>query len=203
MLKIYGIAQSRAFRTYWMAEETGAPYEAVPVGFVDRKVVDPKVLALNPNARLPAIDDGGTVLFESLAINLYLARKYGGDLGPRDDAEAGAVYQWSFWAATEIEQPVLDWATHAVVLPPEQRDAKAAEAAAARMAKPLKVLDGALAGKQWLVGGRFTVADLNVAAVAYRLLWHPGLAATPNAKAWLDRCYDRPAAKKARKMREG
>ena len=62
MLKLYGIAQSRAFRNLWLLEEMGVPYEQVPIGFEDRKVVDPRLHALNPNHKVPALDDHGVAL---------------------------------------------------------------------------------------------------------------------------------------------
>ena len=83
----------------------------------------------------------------------------------------------------------------------EKRDAKVAEACMESIQAPLKVLDQALAGKQFLVGDRFTVADLNVAATLYRLLT-VDLAHVPNVKTWLHRCFERPAALAMRKMRE-
>jgi glutathione S-transferase len=71
------------------------------------------------------------------------------------------------------------------------------------MDAPLAVLESALKGRQWLAADRFTVADCNVAGVLYRLLWFDGLGRYSNVKAWMDRCWARPAAHKARKMREG
>ncbi|MBM3647655.1 MAG: glutathione S-transferase family protein [Alphaproteobacteria bacterium] len=203
MLKIYGIAQSRAFRVLWMAEELGLPYEQVKVGFENMKVVDPRLHALNPNRKLPAIDDDGTVLFESLAINLYLADKAGGPLRWANAAEAGRCYQWSLWAANEMEPKSQAWGYEKFMKPEGQRDAKAIAAAAEGMAAPLSVLQTTLAGRSWLAADRFTVADCNAAGVLYRLLWFEGLAKFDKVKDWLDRCYARPAALRARKMREG
>ncbi len=81
-LKIYGVARSRAFRTLWMAAELGLPYEHVKVDFADGGTRQPAYLAINPNGHVPAIDDDGFRLWESMAINLYLAKKYGsGSLG--------------------------------------------------------------------------------------------------------------------------
>src|SRR5205085_12420880 len=79
-LKIYGVARSRAFarvRTLWMAKELGLDYEHVKVDFATGETRTPVHLALNPNGYVPVIDDNGFVLWESMAINLYLAKKYG------------------------------------------------------------------------------------------------------------------------------
>ncbi|HEV2302443.1 MAG TPA: glutathione S-transferase N-terminal domain-containing protein, partial [Stellaceae bacterium] len=74
-LRIYGVARSRAFRTLWMAGELGLDYEQVPVDLGETR--SPAYLAVNPNGHIPAIDDEGFILWESMAINLYLAKKYG------------------------------------------------------------------------------------------------------------------------------
>jgi len=75
-LRIYGIARTRAFRALWMAKELGLDYEHLPIEIGDAGARSPEFLALNPNGRLPFIDDDGFVLFESLAITLYLAKKH-------------------------------------------------------------------------------------------------------------------------------
>lgn len=199
MLKLYGIAQSRAFRNLWLLEEMGLPYEHVEVGFEQRKVVDPKLHAINPNRKVPVLDDGGTILFESLAINLYLVEKHGGPLKWANAAEAGRCYQWSLWAATEIEPESQVWGSRYMADP---RDPVAMAQAAEDMHEPLSVLDGALTGKHYLAAGHFTVADLNVASVLYRLLFFDGLHKYSQVKGWMDRCWSRPAAQKCRKMRE-
>src|SRR5947209_8479283 len=120
-LKIYGTVRSRANRVIWMAEELGLAYESISVDLSAPR--DPAFLAVNPNGRLPAIDDEGFHLFESMAINLYLAKKHGGPLAPRDLGEDAKMTQWSFWAVTELEKPGLDYLMHTMFLPPEKRDA--------------------------------------------------------------------------------
>jgi glutathione S-transferase len=100
-LTIYGTTRSRANRVIWMAEELGLAYESISVDLSAPR--DPAFLAVNPNGRLPAIDDAGFHLFESMAINLYLAKKHGGPLAPRDIGEDAKMTQWSFWAVTELE----------------------------------------------------------------------------------------------------
>jgi glutathione S-transferase len=102
-LKIYGVAPTRTMRTLWMANELSLDYELVPISPRDGSTTSPEFLAVNPNASVPAIQDGDTTLWESLAINLYLAKKHGGDLAPRDDGEYGLALQWSFWAMGNVE----------------------------------------------------------------------------------------------------
>ncbi|MCC6765873.1 MAG: glutathione S-transferase family protein [Deltaproteobacteria bacterium] len=197
MIKVYGVPMSRAMRVLWALEEVGQPYELVPTHFLT-DAHSPEYLKINPNGRIPALRDGDLTLFESLAINLYLARKYGAAVWPKTVADEGRAYQWSVWAMTELEEPVITTLMHRMFLPAEQRDPKKADDAAERFKKPLAVLDGALAGTQWLAGPEFTIADLNVAAV---LMLAPmaglDLSTAPNAAAWLGRCTARPALAKA------
>ena len=205
-VKIYGVARSRAFRTLWMAGELGLPYEHVKVDFADGGTRRPDYLAINPNGHVPAIDDDGFKLWESMAINLYLAKKYGSGIGlyPQNIEDEARAWQWSFWGMTEVERPALTVLLNRIG-PEDRRDAAAADKAERALAAPLKVLDAAVAATPYLLGNDFTVADLNVASI---LAWgrqaRVSLAAVPKAEAWLKACHDRPAAQAARQMqREG
>ncbi len=200
MIKVYGVPASRAIRTLWMLEELGLPYENVKTNFATGDTRKPEFLRLNPNGHIPVLQDGDLVLWESMAINLYLARKHDKGLWPKRVEDEGRAFQWSVWAMTELEEPVLTTLLHGVVYPEGQRDAKKAEDAAERSKAPLEVLAGALADRQYLAGDAFTVADLNVAAV---LIWAKmarlDLSAVPNVQDWLGRCTARPALARARK----
>ena len=196
-LRIYGIARTRAFRALWVAKEAGLAYEHLSIEIGDEGAKSPEFLAINPNGRLPVIVDDGFVLFESLAITLYLAKKHAfGTLYPATlEAEARA-WQWSFWAISEVDRGVNIWSLHAVRLPESERDAAKRDEALKVIDKPFKVLDAALAGQPYLLGDAFTVADLNVAAIISRAI-DMDLSAVPNLKAWLTRCLERPAAREA------
>lgn len=196
-LRIYGVARTRAFRALWITRELGLAHEHLPIEIGDAGARTPEFLALNPNGRLPVIVDGDFVLSESLAITLYLAKKYSsGKLYPTSlEAEARA-WQWSFWAIAEVDRGVNIWSLHAVRLPPAERDIKLRNEALEVIAPPFRVLDAALANNPYLLGAEFTVADLNVAAVISRAV-DMDLSAWPNLEAWLLRCLDRPAARAA------
>src|SRR3954447_19191842 len=195
-LKIYGTTRSRANRVIWMAEELGLAYETISVDLAAPR--DPAFLAVNPNGRLPAIDDDGFYVFESMAINLYLAKKHGGPLAPRDAHEDAKMIQWSFWAVTELEKPGLDYLMHTMFLPPEKRDASIAEKALEALKKPIAVLDKTLEAFGHLVGGRFTAADLNVGVFAvYLASARDFLAEYPNVAKFVGALAARPAFKKA------
>jgi glutathione S-transferase len=196
-LQIYGVARTRAFRALWVAEELGIPYEHKPVEIGDAGARTPEFLALNPNGRLPVIVDGDFVLPESLAITLYLAKKYSsGKLYPARLEDEARVWQWSFWAIAEVDRGVNIWSLHAVRLPPDERNGALREEALKVIAAPFRVLDKAVADEPYLLGNDFTIADLNVAAVISRA-GDMDLAAWPNLKSWLMRCLDRPAARAA------
>jgi glutathione S-transferase len=201
-LKIYGVARSRAFRTLWMAKELELDYEHRKVDFATGETRRPEHLALNPNGHIPVIEDDGFILWESMAINLYLAKKHSaGRLYPtRLDDEARA-WQWSFWGMTEVERSVLTALFNRAILPEGQRDPAAGDEAEKNLAPPLRVLDGALGRSAYLLGNDFTVADLNVASI---LSWaRPAqidMAPFPRVAEWLKNCAERPAARAARQM---
>jgi glutathione S-transferase len=196
-LRIYGIARTRAYRALWVAMELGLDYEHLPIEIGDAGARSPEFVAINPNGRLPVIVDDGFVLFESLAITLYLAKKHSaGKLYPATLEGEARAWQWSFWAIAEVDRGVNIWSLHAVRLPDAERDAALREEALRVVAAPFKVLDVALAKTPYLLGDDFTVADLNVAAVISRAV-DMDLSATPHLKAWLTRCLDRPAARAA------
>jgi len=197
VIKLYGVRVSRASRCLWMLEELGIPYENVPTHFAgDAQSAEFK--KLNPNGRVPVLDDDGLVVFESMAINLHLADKDRGGLAPRDAAERAHAVQWSFWVMTEIEPGLIDAFLNRAMLPSDQRDPKVAAAGEAKLARPLAVLDAELAKRSWLVGDRFTVADLNVASVLFIApMAQVDLAKYPNLQRWLAACTSRPAAKRA------
>jgi len=205
MPTLYGVARSRASRALWLIAEAGIAVDRVPVVQAGRladpaaadaplNTASPAYLKVNPMGQVPALDDDGTVLTESLAILLHLARRHGGDLGPRDWREDAAMLNWTLFAATAIEP-------HAVVILYVGMEGRAGSAegqaemaaAAGRLARPLARLEAHLATEEWLVGGRFTAADIAVAECCRYAQGHaPALAGAPRLAAWLARCHARP-----------
>lgn len=208
MLTIYGVYRSRASRNIWLAYELGLPFKHMPViqhyRLANASAPDaplntrsPAFLKVNPNGHVPSIDDDGLVLHESLAINLYLAKKHGGPLAPANIAEDGEMSMWALWAATEVETQALNIVYHRVGNPSGTKDPKIADAAVAALRGPFAVLDRALARSGFLVGDRFTVADINAAEIVRYALPAPELFdAAPKVKAWLSACQSRPAFQK-------
>jgi glutathione S-transferase len=137
-----------------------------------------------------------------MAINLYLAKKYGaGGFYPSRLEDEARAWQWSLWGMTEVERPVLTAMMNRAIFPENQRDLAAADAAEKTLAQPLRVLDGVLGPTPYLLGERFTVADLNVASI---LAWaRPAqidMSAFPKAAEWLRICAERPAARAVRQL---
>lgn len=201
-LRIYGVPKSRTFRALWVAEELGIPYENVPVDFTEG-AKRPEYLAINPAGKVPAIDDDGFRLSESLAITTYLVKRHGGPLQPGSLQDEARAMQWALWGATEIERPAIDMVSNRYVLPPERRDAALALSAQQKLERPLAVLEAQLDKAPYLLGGSFTVADLNVSSLLYTA-WFNGVdfSPWPRIRDWLERCLKRPAAARARKLRE-
>lgn len=198
MLKLYGNLRSRAMRCLWMLEETGQPYELIEKSVRADDLQTADYLKLNPNARIPTLVDGDLVLWESMAINLYLAQKYDGSMRAGPDV-LGLAAQWSFWAMLETEALLFDLLLHRALLPEFSRDASHAERAELLLGKPLGILNDALAQHGHLAGPDFTVADLNVAGIfAWGKMAKLDLSRYPEVKQWLDRCMARPAYKRVR-----
>jgi glutathione S-transferase len=204
-LTIYGTARSRTARVLWMAKELGLDLEHVPLMMGDAALKQPPFLKINPAGRVPAIDDDGFVMAESLAINLYLARKYGdqASLAPASLEEEAKIWQWSSWAMTDLEVPLNLIHLHRNFFSPAKRDPKVAETAEAQVQRPLTMLDAVLADSAYLLGERFTVADINVASVlSASRLSAISRAPFPHIADWAERCQGRPAALAVQAMRE-
>ncbi|WP_372840433.1 glutathione S-transferase family protein [Phaeovulum sp.] len=208
MLTLYGIYRSRATRNIWLLAELGASYRFVPViqGYrlpdpaakdAPLNTTSPAFLAINPAGAVPVLDDDGFVLSESLAINLYLARKFGGTLAPSDAQEDALMQQWALYGTSAIEGPALE-ISYAYARGEDATEAGRAVIAAAtqKLQRPFKVLEAHLAKTPHVVGGRFTVADINMAEMVRYAQAHAALMdAFPAVKGWLAACQARPAFK--------
>lgn len=205
MLTIYGAFRSRATRPIWLCYEAGVDFTHKPVIQSYRlkdpaapdaplNTASPEFLKINPQAQIPAMEDDGLILTESLAICQHIARRHGGTLGPQDWREQALADQWALYAATGLEDPGLAiYFAHAQGR--ANTDAGKAEiaAAAAKLARPLDRLEGHLQGRDWLMADRFTVADVMVAECLRYCTGQEGfLNAWPNAGDWLARCHARP-----------
>lgn len=214
MLTLYGVARSRASRPLWLLKEIGMDFNHVPViqayRLSDQVTADAPMhtasaayLGVNPQGQIPCLTDGDLVLTESLGITLYIAKRYGGDLGPRDLAEDALMEQWALHAATGIEGAALEIM---YIQSGDGKDTAEGQAAigiaAEKLRRPLRRLEGHLANRDWMVGDRFTVADINTAECLRYAAGHPTLLGEfPRLKAWLDRCQSRDGFKAMWEMR--
>ena len=208
MLAIYGVYRSRATRPLWLLTEAGKAFTHVPViqsyRLADPLAADaplntlsPAFLEISPQSAVPVLVDGDLVLTESLAITNHLARQYGGDLGPRDASEQAQAEQWALFAGIALDPPGLE-----IMYTYSDGKAETAEGAAKiaenveKLNRPLARLETLLSGTDYLMGGRFTVADIMVAeCLRYAQSHKPLHASYPKTFAWLDRCQARPAFK--------
>jgi len=206
MITLYGVYRSRASRPLWLLAELELPFTHVPViqayRLPDPKAADaplhtasPAFLAVNPLGQIPAYTEDGLVLTESLAITLHIARSHGGPLGPQSNAEAALMEQWSLFAASAVETPALE-----ILYIQGDGGDKTPEGQAniainaEKLRRPLGRLQAHLSAQDWLVGNRFTAADINVAEVVRYAQGHPTLLAEfPAVHAWLERCQSRAA----------
>jgi glutathione S-transferase len=201
MLRLYGSANSRAVRTIWMLGELGLQYEHKDWLPRAPETKAPEFRALNANGRVPTIDDDGFILSESMAINLYLAKKHKSPLYPADAKGEALAVQWSLWETDRLDRQIVDYVRHTSALPAAERKAEIAEKNWKEVVPAFDVLEAALAKSKYLLGNEFSVADLNVASALFRALT-VDLARWPKLDAWMKACWSRPAAQKARAMRE-
>ena len=201
MLRIYGSANSRAIRVIWMAGELGLSYEHKDWLPRSPETQTPEFHGLNPNYRVPVIDDDGFILSESMAINFYLAKKHKSPLCPADLRHEALALQWSLWETDRLDRQLVNFIRHSTELPAAERKPEVAAAAWKEIEPAFEVLEAALKKSEWLAGPAFSIGDLNVASALFRAL-SLDLAKWPHVQKWLNRCWERPPAKKARAMRE-
>jgi glutathione S-transferase len=194
-MEIFGPASSRTRRPLWTAEECGAEYVHTPIALMKGEHFAPEFRAINPSARVPVLRDGDLVLFESAAICRYIARKHPAagllpEPGTRDDA---LVDQWCFWVCTELEQPLWSMGKHRFAIPEEYRIDAMQRTALWEWERATPVLAGALAGREFLVGDRLSVADI---LAGHTLAWARANKIPLGSEvldAYLDRLKARPA----------
>jgi glutathione S-transferase len=198
-MKLYFSPMTRATRARWILEELGQPYELAPVNLMKGEHKQAEYLKVHPLGVVPALQDDGFTMFESAAIIMHLADKFpekglAPAAGSRERAE---YYQWIVFAMTEVEPPLIQILQHTRFLPEAERQPAMIEKASTRAKTVATVIQDRLQGREYIVGNRFTAADvvmggvLNLANRLGQLGDHPGL------QAYVQRLLERPAAKKA------
>jgi glutathione S-transferase len=194
MIKLYGSPMSSAGRCIWLLEEIGIPYECMEVSLRDPEARARYVAVVFAGGKVPYLVDGDFRLFESMAINLYLAARYKPEWLPADAQQRALVDQWSFWAISNLQPEALKVLGHTVHLPEDQRREQEAEAGRKGCSRFLAQLEGALRA-DYLLGDTFGLADLNCASVV-RIALRAGIEPGPRVGAWMGRIQARPAFQK-------
>ncbi len=190
-MRLYHTPNSSSQRVVWLLEEVGEPYELVILGDRASRLADHEHMARHPMGRVPVLEDDEGPVFESGAICLYVADKFpqAGLLPPAGTHERGLAYQWSFFAYTELQARAL-----------QVRLAGSPEAAGApakALREAVDVVDRAVEGKDFLLGDRFSVADLLVANALGSARRFGGVELPANAARYLAALESRPARQRA------
>jgi glutathione S-transferase len=189
---------STAAVTLWGLTELGVPHEKVKIDLSEKRDQDrPEFRKLNPNGKVPVLVVDGTPIFESAAITMFLGEQYGVAKGvwPEAGVRRGLAMQWVVWTNVSIAEAFAQWWRNTSDrLPAEQRNAATAAAGKKEFDRLLGILDAHLAGKQWLVGEQFTLADLHLASfVGYFKMCGGDLAPHKNITGWIGRAEARPS----------
>ena len=199
MITLYGIEWSRAKYVLFTLAELGLDFQHVRINPFEKEKNSPEYLKLNPLAQVPTLVDGDLVLTEAVAINFYLARKYGaGKLWADRLEDEAQIYKWSLFAVTQMETACVDLILHRKVFDAKARNPVIIQAAEKKLMKPLEVLNNHLAGKDFLVTGKFTVADIHMTGVlSYALGGEFDFSPYREVARYLDAMLSRPACRKA------
>lgn len=194
MRKIYGAPTARTNYCIWVMEELGLTYENIPVNPFSGETKTAEYKALNPNGLIPTLEEDGQILWESMAVNFYLAKTYGrGKLMPDDPWEEALVLQWSLFGIQNLDKLAVNCILHKIALPEEHRDEGILKSAEEGLVPHLQILNTHLSGRQYLVGEAFSLADLNLAAMLdYARKARVDFSPYPDLETWLGRCLDRP-----------
>lgn len=196
MLKVWGrLSSVNVQKVVWAVRELALPHTLTEAGGKFGGLDTDDYGRMNPNRRVPVIDDGGFVLWESNAIVRYLASRYGkGSLSPADPCVHADADRWMDWQATEW-QPAQGPAFLGLIRTPEdKRDLKAIQAAVDKSNQYAVLLDQALQGREFITGSQFSMGDIALGCAAHRWLALPiERPATPNIAAWYRRLMMRPA----------
>jgi len=196
MLKIWGRVNSiNVQKAMWAIAELGLPHQRTDAGMQFGAVNEAWYRAMNPNGRVPTIDDDGFILWESNAIVRYLAAKHGaGGLCPADPRARADADRWMDWCTTTVAPVMTPLFWGLIRTAPEKRDAVAIEGHRKEMEKLAAVLDARLADRSFLCGEVLTMGDIPLGCFVYRWyampIEHPAL---PHLAAWYERLARRPA----------
>ncbi|MEW6281818.1 MAG: glutathione S-transferase family protein [Candidatus Eremiobacterota bacterium] len=199
-MKLYTNPRSRGVRVHWTLEELGVPYDVVVLNMEKGEHGAPEYLKIHPLGQVPAFEDEGKTMIESGAICVYLADRFPEkNLGPGD--QPMEYYQWCFYCFGSLEPAVMDTLLHTQWLPEDQRAPSVAERGQAALKKVLTHLDRHMQGREYLLGSRFSVADILTGGTLQWASMMLPLTAYPNLEAYVQRLNARPAHQAATRAR--
>jgi len=199
MLKLWGRTNSiNVQKVLWALDELKVPCERIDAGLQFGVVNEPFYRRMNPNGRVPTIDDDGFVLWESNAIVRYLCAKHGaGSLSPGDLRRRADADRWMDWATSTIAPAITPVFWGLIRTPPEKRDLRAITEGVKKLNEAFQVLEQGLEGKAYVAGTEFTMGDIPVGVHVYRWsaldIQRPAL---PNVEAYYRLLQERPAFRK-------
>jgi len=203
MITLYGPARSSAGRCLWCLEEAGVQYENKNIDMKNKEHKSESFLEINPNGKVPALVDGNVKLFESMAINFYIADKYMTALLGNTPEERALTYQWTFWASSEVQDPIIQIFIQKMFMPDEKRSQSVIDENMEKLPAFFKTLNEALRGKTYLNGRDFSLADLNTASViSIAPMLGIGFSEYKNIDNWLNSLNDRPAFQRYTDLRK-
>jgi glutathione S-transferase len=196
VLTIYGRTNSvNVQKVLWCLAELAVPYTRIDAGLEHGKNTEPWYLALNPNGKVPLLQDGSFTLWESNTIVRYLAGRHGaGSLSPVSLETRALAERWMDWQLSTLIRPVSIVFWNLIRMPEAERDTASIERNTREANRAMTVLDAHLAAQPYVAGTAFTMGDIPVGALAHRWLEIPGLERPPLAaiRAWRDRLAERP-----------
>jgi GST-like protein len=202
MLKFYFDAAPNPMKVALFLEEAGLDYEFIPVDILKGEQFNPDFVAINPNSKVPVLVDGDAVIFDSNAILLYLAEKTRKFLPENTDKSRGELYSWLMFVATGVG-PFSGQCSHFRNFAPEPKD-YALKRYTYETERHWRIIDERLAKREFMVAETYTIADMALwgwASALPRSVGEDCWQKFQNAKRFLDRISDRPAARRAVALR--
>jgi len=199
-IRLYGWPRSTASRVHWALEELGVGYEYVTLDQKRGENLAPAFMAISPGGKVPGLVDDGHAYFESAAIIIHLGETYGREraIWPASGAARADALSWTVWGTVELNVYMMQWLYHGVDTPvsyaPADRSKATADYNRGQYLRLLDALEARLAGRAFVLGDAFSLADIPAAsALLVGIDLGGSVERRENVAAWLERCRARPA----------
>lgn len=196
MIKLFGGKMGSSLRNHWLLNELEVPYEFNPVNLKEREHKKNEFLKLNPTGQVPVLMDGDFVLTESMAINEYIGLKFKPEILGDSPAKKAEAWKWSLWGYLNLQRYFEEGLYQALGI--REQSEKNLSAAKEKLEVYLEILENHLIGKKFILGDKFTVADINVGVtMSYAKYSELDWAKYPTTAKWLELITSRPSYVKA------